>query len=82
MQRALAIALAGACLVGAATSALARNAGHGGRVHNSTVLLAPAAPRAHFGNRIPAPLAAPAEAPTINGPISQPAFRGLTGIGQ
>jgi hypothetical protein len=33
-------------------------------------------------NRIPAPLAAPAEAPIINGPLSQPAFRGLTGIGQ
>jgi hypothetical protein len=86
MRRALAIALAGACLVGAATSAIARNTGHVGhhvgRVHNSTILLAPSAPRAHFGNRIPAPLAEPTPAPTINGPISQPAFRGLTGIGQ
>ena len=85
MQRALAIVLAAACVVGAATSAFARNAGHnghGGRVHDRTILLAPEPPRAHFGSRIPAPLPPPAEAPTINGPISQPAFRGLTGIGQ
>jgi hypothetical protein len=35
-----------------------------------------------FENRIPAPLASPAQAPIINGPVSQPAFRGLTGIGE
>ena len=35
-----------------------------------------------FENRIPAPLAAPAQAPVINGPMSQPSFRGMTGIGQ
>jgi hypothetical protein len=28
-----------------------------------------------FENRIPAPLAAPAQAPIINGPVSQPALR-------
>jgi len=47
-----------------------------------TTLLAPPTPQAPLENRIPAPLSAPAQAPTINGPISQPAFRGLTGIGQ
>jgi hypothetical protein len=85
MRRTLAIALAAACVVGAATSVFARNAGHnghGGRVHDRTILLAPEPPRAHYGSRIPAPLGPPAQAPTINGPISQPAFRGLTGIGQ
>jgi hypothetical protein len=84
MRRVLAIALAAACVVGAATSASARggHGGHGGRVHDPTLLLAPEPPRASFGNRIPAPLGPPAQAPTINGPISQPAFRGLTGIGQ
>jgi hypothetical protein len=33
-------------------------------------------------SRIPAPLASPALAPTINGPVSQPALQGMTGIGQ
>ena len=27
-------------------------------------------------------LSAPAQAPVVNGPMSQPTFRGLTGIGQ
>src|SRR5499427_8288424 len=36
--------------------------------------------RAVVTARVPGP--APAQAPTINGPLSQPAFRGLTGIGQ
>jgi hypothetical protein len=35
-----------------------------------------------FENRVPAPLSSPAQAPNINGPMSQPTFRGLTGIGQ
>jgi len=35
-----------------------------------------------FENRSPAPLASPSQAPVINGPMSQPAFRGMTGIGQ
>ena len=35
-----------------------------------------------FENRIPAPLSSPAQAPLVNGPMSQPAFRGMTGIGQ
>jgi hypothetical protein len=32
-----------------------------------------------FESRIPAPLASPSQAPVINGPMSQPAFRGCLG---
>ena len=52
------------------------------RASDPTTLLGPPTPQAPLENRIPAPLSAPAQAPTINGPLSQPAFRGLTGIGQ
>jgi hypothetical protein len=30
-----------------------------------------------FENRIPAPLAAPQQAPVINGPMSQPSLQGM-----
>jgi hypothetical protein len=72
-----------ACIVGA-TPVFARHAGHhGGRGHaHPTTRLAPTNPQAPRANPIPAPLASPSPAPTINGPISQPAFRGLNGIGQ
>jgi len=57
--------------------------GRGGFVRNPTTLLRSSAPQMpSFENRIPAPLSAPAQAPIINGPMSQPAFRGMTGIGQ
>ena len=82
MQRIFAIALTAACVVGAAAPAFARNAGHAGPVSDPTVLLAPSPAMPALENRIPAPLPEPAQAPTINGPLSQPAFRGLTGIGQ
>jgi len=83
MQLLFAAVLAAACVVASAPG-LARNAGHHGHgvVRDPTVLLGPPAPAATLGNRIPAPLPPPAQAPVINGPISQPAFRGLTGIGQ
>jgi hypothetical protein len=81
MQRTLAIALVAACVVATATSALARGAGHGGQGHNPIILSGPE-PTPPFVSRIPAPLPPPAQAPVINGPLSQPAFRGLTGIGQ
>jgi hypothetical protein len=55
--------------------------GRGGFVRNPTTLLGAPAPQMPE-NRIPAPLAAPAQAPVINGPMSEPAFRGLSGIGQ
>jgi hypothetical protein len=85
MRLLLAMALAAACVVGS-SPASARNAGHPGHAHHSanpTTLLGPAAPTPPaFESRIPAPLPPPAQAPVINGPLSQPAFRGLTGIGQ
>ena len=57
--------------------------GRGGFVRNPTTLLGSPAPQMPaFENRIPAPLSAPAQAPLVNGPMSQPAFRGMTGIGQ
>jgi hypothetical protein len=55
----------------------------GGGVRNPTTLLGSPAPQMPaFENRIPAPPSSPAQAPIINGPMSQPAFRGMTGIGQ
>ena len=86
MQRLFAVVLAVACVVGS-TPGFARGAGHGfghgGFVHNPTTLLGSPAPQMPaFENRIPAPLSAPAQAPVVNGPMSQPTFRGLTGIGQ
>ena len=79
-------------------NALARGGGHGGGfaggahmggggrsgfVRNPTTLLGSPAPQMPaFENRSPAPLSSPAQAPLVNGPMSQPAFRGLTGIGQ
>jgi hypothetical protein len=58
-----------------------RGGGRGGFVRSGPIVVNPA-PQIPFENRIPAPLAAPAQAPVINGPMSQPAFRGLTGIGE
>jgi hypothetical protein len=55
----------------------------GGGVRNPTTLLGSPAPQMPaFENRSPAPLSSPAQAPLVNGPMSQPAFRGMTGIGQ
>ena len=57
--------------------------GRGGFVRNPTTLLGSPAPQMPaFENRVPAPLSSPAQAPLVNGPMSQPAFRGMTGIGQ
>jgi hypothetical protein len=84
MRLLFALALAAACVVGSAPG-FARNPGHAGHARHSTnptTLLGPAAPTPTFESRIPAPLPPPAQAPVINGPLSQPAFRGLTGIGQ
>jgi len=58
-------------------------ASRGAFVRNPTLLLGSPAPRMPiFENRIPAPLSAPAQSPIINGPMSEPAFRGMTGIGE
>ena len=58
--------------------------GRGGFVRNPTTTLlgSPAPQMPAFENRIPAPLSSPVQAPVVNGPMSQPAFRGMTGIGQ
>jgi hypothetical protein len=56
--------------------------GRGGFVRNPTTLGSPAPQMPAFENRVPAPLSSPAQAPNINGPMSQPTFRGLSGIGQ
>ena len=57
--------------------------GRNGFVRNPAALLGSPAPQMPaFENRSPAPLSAPAQAPVVNGPMSQPAFRGMTGIGQ
>jgi hypothetical protein len=91
MRRLLALVLATTCLV-ASTPGFARAGfGHGAGLAHGTGRFVPD-PTARFGtmapqtpaveSRIPAPLPGPAQAPTINGPMSQPAFRGLSGIGQ
>jgi hypothetical protein len=57
--------------------------GRSGFVRNPTTLLVSPAPQMPaFENRSPAPLSSPAQAPIINGPMSEHAFRGMTGIGQ
>jgi len=88
------LAVATALTGGLPADALARDGGGGAHMgggvggardpttFDPTTLLAPPTPQAPSENQIPAPLSAPAQAPTINGPISQPAFRGLAGIGQ
>jgi hypothetical protein len=82
MRRVFAAVLAIACVAGS-TPVFARGFGHGaGAYARVTTRLAPPTPQAPLASRIPAPLASPSAAPTINGPLSQPAFRGLTGIGQ
>jgi hypothetical protein len=84
MRRLLAAVLAAACVV-ASTPGFARDGAHANRdahMRDPTTLLGPPVPAPIIENRIPAPLPPPAAAPTINGPVSQPAFRGLTGIGQ
>jgi hypothetical protein len=84
MRRRLAAVLAVAFVV-ASTPGFARDANRSGRVahmRDPTTILAPAPPTAPVESRIPAPLPPPTQAPVINGPVSQPAFRGLNGIGQ
>jgi hypothetical protein len=83
MKRLFAAVLAVACVVGSTAGFARGGIAHGAGFGNGFGRGGFGAPRMHvFQNRIPAPLAAPAEAPIINGPLSQPAFRGLTGIGQ
>ena len=82
MQRLFAAVLAVTCVVGStpgfARAGFANGSGRGGFLHNPTTLLGPPASQMPaFENRIPAPLPPPAQAPIINGPLSQPALRGM-----
>jgi hypothetical protein len=85
MRRVFAAVLATACVL-ASTPGLARGGlGHGGGfanrggfVPNPTTLLGSPAPQMPtFENRIPAPLAAPAPAPIINGPSARSPYGGV-----
>ena len=82
MQRLFAAVLAVTCVVGPtpgfARAGFAHGSGLGGFARNPTRLLGAPVPRVPaLQNRIPAPLAPPAQAPIINGPLSQPALRGM-----
>jgi hypothetical protein len=88
MRRLLAAVLAVACVVGS-TPVFARGPGsgmgHGARgsgLGANRLLALPSPTPSAMQSRIPAPLPSPAQAPIINGPISQPNFRGMTGLGQ
>jgi hypothetical protein len=83
MQRLFAAALAVACVVGSTPgfarrgfahgAGFAHGSGRGGSVPNPTTLLgAPAPQMPAFGNRIPASLPPPPQAPIINESLSQP----------
>jgi hypothetical protein len=83
MKRVFAAVLATACIV-ASTPGFARGAvGHGGGfrggfVRDPTTLLGSPAPQMPaFQNRIPAPLAAPAQPPVINGPSARSPYGGV-----
>src|SRR5262245_3571309 len=86
MKRVLTAVLVAAACVVAATPGLARGGfGHGGGfaarsgfVRNPTTLLGSPAPQMPtFENRIPAPLAAPSQAPAINGPSGRSPYGGV-----
>jgi len=84
MKRVLALLLVATACVAGSTPGFARGGGgHGGFGHtgfarNPTTLLGSPAPTAPtFQNSIPAPLAAPAQAPTINGPSARSPYGGV-----
>lgn len=83
MKALFAAVLALACVAGS-TNGFARGGpagfAHGGSglAHRSAPFFAEPAPQMPtFESRIPAPLAAPEQAPVINGPMSQPSLRGM-----
>jgi hypothetical protein len=86
MKRVLAMLLVATACVAGSTPGFARGGGFGGHggfgrtgvVHNPSTLLGSPAPTApSFQNRIPAPLAAPAQAPAINGPSAHSPYGGV-----
>ena len=87
MKPLFAAVLALACVVGS-TDGFARGAGFGGAhgfAHSGAGMGrgpaidfgSPAPQMPAFESRVPAPLAAPQQAPVINGPMSQPSLRGM-----
>ena len=83
MQRLFAALLALTCVF-ASTASFARGGmgrGFGGGMRYPGVLDKAPAPAPTFHSRIPAPLPAPSQPPVINGPLSQPAFQGLSRYG-
>jgi hypothetical protein len=81
MRRLFAAVLALTCVVGStpsfARAGFAHGSGGGAGRNSSNLSGAPVSQMPTFENRIPAPLPPPAQAPTINGPVSQPALRGM-----
>jgi hypothetical protein len=84
MKRVVTVMLiATACLVGSTPSFARGGAGHGlggggGFVRNPTTFLgASPRPSPTLESRIPAPLAAPAPAPVINGPAARSPYGGV-----
>lgn len=85
MKSVFAAVLALTCIFGS-TAAFARGgvghaggfASRGGFAPNPTTLLgSPAAQTPAFENRVPAPLAAPSQAPAINGPSARSPYGGV-----
>ena len=54
----------------------------GGFAGSGRIVVNPVPQMPALENRIPTRLPSPSQAPIINGPMSQPAFRGMTGIGE
>jgi len=83
MKRVLAMLLVATACVVASAPGFARGVGHGGFgrtgvVRNpSTLLGSPAPTTPTFQNSIPAPQAAPAQAPAINGPSARSPYGGV-----
>ena len=84
MKRVLAMLLVATACVAGSTPGFARGGGgHGGFGHmgfsrNPSTLLGTQAPTTPtFQNRIPAPLAAPSQAPAINGPSARSPYGGV-----
>jgi hypothetical protein len=87
MKSVLAMLLvATACVVGSTPGFARGGGGHGGfggfghmgGVRNPSTLLGSPAPTAPtFQNRVPSPLAAPAQAPAINGPSGRSPYGGV-----
>jgi hypothetical protein len=82
MQRLFAVVLALSCEASTTPSFASGGGGHAGVAHDPFRGYAPIPQVPTMGNRILAPLATPSQPPVINGPVSQPNFRGSTGIGE